>query len=189
MTTKLVKFSAMLVNFFAMLVKFSAMNFFGIKLVLLTTILIQIFEGAKVKDRFREETFYDHFKCKVLAIQPPKQDIAKPLNDIFNSVSDYFTAGFERFNSCIIDCSITQVNLGEVVETGEYDGITGMVQRDEYQSAALPFKAAAVPHEPVKIGPVTMPADMAIITFRSPRQEEKVQLEQFIYELDPLTYT
>ena len=165
------------------------MNFFRIKLILLTTILIQILEGAKVKDRFREKTFYDHFKCKVLALEPPKQDIAKPLNDIFNSVSDYFTAGFKRFNSCMIDYSITQVNLGEVVneETGEYDGITGMVQRDEYQSAAVPFKA--VPHEPVKIGPVIMPADMAIISFRSPRQEEKVQLEQFIYEFDPLTYT
>lgn len=167
------------------------MNFLRIKIILLTTIPVQIFEGARVRDRFKEKTFYDHFKCKVVAIEPPKQDIAKPLNDIFNSVSEYFTAGFERFNSCLIDYSITQVNLGKVVneETGEYDGITGMIQRDEYQSAGLPFKAAAVPHEPVKIGPVIMPADMAIISFRSPRQEEKVQLEQFIYEFDPITYT
>lgn len=167
------------------------MNCFRIKLILLTTILIQIFEGAKVKDRFKEKTFYDHFKCKVLAMEPPKQDIAKPMNDIFNGVSDYFTAGFKRFNSCMVDYLITQVNLGKVVdeERGEYDGITGMIQRDEYQSASLPFKAAAFPHEPVKIGPVIMPADMAIISFRPPRQEEKVQLEQFIYEFDPLTYT
>lgn len=167
------------------------MDFFRIKLILLTTIPVQIFEGAKVEDRFKEKTFYDHFKCKVLALEAPKQDIAKPLNDIFNSVSDYFTAGFKRFNSCVIDYSITRVNLGKVVdeETGKFDGITGMVQRDEYQSATLPFKASAVPHQPVKIGPVIMPADMAIISFRSPRQEEKVQLEQFIYEFDPLTYT
>lgn len=147
--------------------------------------------GSKVKDRFRAKSFDDDFKCKVLGFAPPEQTPSPALTEMFAKVSDFFTGGFKRFNSCTVDYTITEINMGEIInyETGEYDGITGLVQHDEYQSAGVPFKAAAHPYEPVKIGPVIMPADMSIISFRPPRLQENVQLEQFIYEFDHITYT
>lgn len=105
-------------------------------------------------------------KCSILFPSLIDNYLTPSFKTFFTSLKDWI-----RKVNCTPEVINEYSNIGSPDENGTYDGIIGMIQRNEANSFIFFIRPDALPYEPTKIGPVLFPADAVI----SSKKKLKVQ--------------
>jgi hypothetical protein len=147
--------------------------------------IIDIMEAKKrsrIIDRFGG--FYrKDMNCKVLMCWDFKNTEKVPKKMLF------ITESIHRFNCTTVDSPDKEIyDVGHPSSNGSYDGVLGVIQRQEADVAPILVRPDGLPFEPGFIGPVAMEADVVIISRKKYGEQVTREILAFLRDFDQNVY-
>ena len=134
-------------------------GFRRMKLFLLISFCVTIAASAKVSERWTRIS-PDAARCKI--VLPNGMDISSTIQMIEKLMPRYILQMYHRMN-----CSVTMIPFsgrGTPNATGHYDGLVGMLQRNQFDITPVGVRIDALAFQPIKHSATMIDAEFCIVT-------------------------
>lgn len=136
-------------------------------------------ESVKVKEWFGG-SYPTDVSCRVLALDLGFLNLQKPKNAIERGMDNLFKYALREINCTYVYSPATIRIIDRPDENGTYNGVIGMIQRNEYDLALFPLRTDLIFGDPVKLGPAIASGDSLIITGTSNDTADALSIESFV---------